>query len=140
MAINRWLVIVIISVVLAIGLIVVVMNIERQPIEEDEFDERYLPAIRIVVHNGTGFRRLANEVRQSMFGKNIDVVGVGNTRNFNYDETIIVVKHDDETELRRLMRMTGVRNVIYAVNENFHVPFILIVGRDYHLFFDIERN
>ena len=140
MAIRKWLVIIIISVVVSIGLFVVFINIEHQQYVEDEFDERYLLAIRVVVHNGTGFRGVANEVRQSLFGKNIEVVGVGNTRRFVYDETIIVVKHDNELELRRLKRMTGIENVIYAVNENYYVPFIIIAGRDYQRFFDAGVN
>ena len=133
-------VIVIVSIIVSIGLFLIIRSYESQPYEEDDIDERYLPAIRIVVHNGCGFRGVANNVRQSLFGKNIEVVAVGNTRQFIYDETIIVVKHDSEMELRRLKRMTGIENVIYAVNENYYVPFIIIAGRDYQRFFSAGMN
>jgi len=108
---------------------------ESKKVVDDILDEAYMPAIRIFVHNGSGFRGVANNIRQSVFGRNIEVVGVGNTRQFIYDETVIVVKHDDETELIRLKRMTGIENVIYAVNSNYYVPFIIIAGRDYQRFF-----
>ena len=132
--------ILVISILLTIGLFIALRNCEYYSTVEDEWDERYLPAIRVVVHNGCGFVGVANNVRHSLFGKNIDVVGVGNTRRFIYDETIIVVKHGDEMELRRLKRMTGIENVIYAVNENFFVPFIIIAGRDYRRFFGAHAN
>jgi len=117
-------------------LLIVVADYDRRDIDDDEFDERNFPAIRVVVHNGCGFMGVANNVRRHLFDKNIDVVGVGNTRRFIYDETLIVVKHNDEVDLRRLQRMTGIENVIYAVNENYFVPFIIIAGRDYQRFFD----
>jgi ABC-type uncharacterized transport system ATPase component len=101
----------------------------------EEWDEDHGEAIQVIVHNGSGFRGVANYVRQSLVGGKIEVVGIGNTRRFIYDESIIVVKHNNDLDLRRLKRMTGIENVIYAVNENYHVPFIIIAGRDYQVYF-----
>ena len=135
MAKRIILIVIIASILVSIGIVVFMSGYESKKVVDDILDEAYMPAIRIYVHNGSGFRGVANNVRQSVFGKNIEVVGVGNTRKFIYDETVIVVKHDDETELIRLKRMTGVENVIYAVNSNYYVPFIIIAGRDYQRFF-----
>lgn len=136
MAKNTWLIILVSIIIASVILLIVVADYDRRDIDDDEFDERNFPAIRVVVHNGCGFMGVANNVRRHLFDKNIDVVGVGNTRRFIYDETLIVVKHNDEVDLRRLQRMTGIENVIYAVNENYFVPFIIIAGRDYQRFFD----
>ena len=135
MAKRTILIVTIASIIISIGIVIFMFRYEPKKVVDDILDEAYMPAIRIVVHNGSGFRGVANNIRQSVFGKNIEVVGVGNTRRFIYDETIIVVKHDDETELIRLKRMTGIENVIYAVNTNYYVPFIVIAGRDYQRFF-----
>ena len=140
MAKSTWLITLIIIIVLSIGLFILLLSIDSKRVEENEFDERNYPAIRVVVHNGCGYVGVANNVRRYLFDKNIDVVGVGNTRRFIYDETIIVVKHEDDVDLRRLQNMTGIPNVIYAINENYFVPFIIIAGRDYQRYFNINRN
>ena len=99
------------------------------------FHESNFPAIRVVVYNGCGFVGVASHVREYLSEKNVDVVSVGNTRKFVHKESLIVVKQYDEIDLKRLKRITGIPNVIFAINEDFNVPFIIIAGRDYQRYF-----
>jgi hypothetical protein len=131
---HKYLIALIIFIILSV-IIVVIINKTDENYFEDPFPESDFPSIRIMVHNGCGFTGVAQNIRNSLIGKNIDVVEIGNTRRFIYNETIIVVKHDDPEDLLRLKRMTGIENVIYAVNQNYFVPFIIIAGRDYQKYF-----
>ncbi|MCL2065245.1 MAG: LytR C-terminal domain-containing protein [Candidatus Cloacimonetes bacterium] len=125
-------VIILASIMLYIGI-----NSKDRRETESYLSESDFPSIRIMIQNGCGFVGVAQNVRNAVSQKNIDVVGVSNSRKFIYNETIIIVKHDDEIDLQRLKNMTGIENVIYAVNENYFVPFIIIAGRDYQRFFGL---
>ena len=123
-----------VSISLLILTILVILSIEKKE-NNDLFTDNYFPYIRVMIQNGCGFTGVANNVRNSVSDMNIDVVEVGNARQFIYNETLIVVKHNDEQDLKRLQNMTGIKNVIYAINENYFVPFIIIAGRDYQTYF-----
>lgn len=102
-------------------------DIEQELLSEDN----YLP-IRVWVYNGCGFDGVANNLKNYLHPLNVDVVYTRSAQRFIYDETIIVVKKLDELELKRLQRITGITNVIYATNDTFEVPFIIIAGKDYN--------
>jgi glutamate dehydrogenase/leucine dehydrogenase len=123
-----------IIIILAIGSALYFSHYYKQKVEEEEL-ERYFPSIKIMVQNGCGYAGVANNVRRFLHDKNVDVVRVSNAQRFIYDETIIVVKHNDDEELKRLQKITGINNVIYAVNEQYFVPYIIIAGRDYQKYF-----
>jgi hypothetical protein len=122
--------------------IVVYFTTVYSSVEEVLFDETQFPAIQVLIYNGCGFTGVANNVRAyiSRNNLNINVVGIGNTRRFVYEESLIVVKHYDRLDLRRLQSMTGIQNVAFAINENYIAPFIIIAGRDYQTFFYTEWN
>jgi hypothetical protein len=125
----------IIILITSILTVVAIYNSKNKDIVESDSMDKYYPAIKIVVQNGCGFSGVANNVKHSLADKNVDVVNVNNTRKFIYDETLIVVKHNDEDDLRRLKSITGINNVIYAVNDSYIVPFIVIAGKDYQNYF-----
>jgi len=131
---NSYILLSLFFLVLAIGLILLIKSCSKKD-ANDYLSESNFPSIKIMVQNGCGFNGVAQNVRNSLINKNIDVVGIGNSRKFIYDESLIVVKHDDEVDLRRLKNMTGIENVIYAVDENYFVPFIIVAGKDYQKFF-----
>ena len=116
-----------------------VLNIKTRENDELLSEDSY-PSIKIMVYNGCGFSGVANNVRNYLQTKNIDVVGTRNTQRFVYDETLIVVKKNDEVDLKRLIKMTSIENVIYATNDNFDVPFIIIAGKDYQKYFKINNR
>jgi hypothetical protein len=97
--------------------------------------ELQLPAIKVALINGCGYQGVANNIAEAMTDKNIDVVQVANARKFIYKESIIVVKIPDNDDLQRLKEMTGINQVIYAVNNSSQVPFFIIAGKDYQKYF-----
>ena len=133
---RKWIIIIILASVVSVSTLFLLLNVGKRKIVSDLLDENNYPAIKIIVQNGSGFSGVANNVKDNLFGKNIEVVGVGNARKFVYDETIIIVKHGDNIDLKRIQNMTGIENVIYAVNENYFVPFIIVAGRDYQKYFN----
>ena len=114
----------------------------NRKIEEKDglLSEDNYPSIKIMVYNGCGFSGVANNVKNYLQTKNIDVVNTRNTQRFVYDETLIVVKKNDEIDLKRLQKMTGIEHVIYATNDNFDVPFIIIAGKDYQKYFKVNNR
>jgi hypothetical protein len=100
-------------------------NQEHREIEES------LPAIRVRVLNGIGFKGIASEMSDYLKRYNIDVIGVGNADKFVYNRTIIVVKHDDEYDLARLMKYTGISRRVYAYSEHSVESFQIVLGHDY---------
>ena len=99
----------------------------------DEFEDydNTLPAIRIRILNGCGFKGAAAEMRNHLSQYNVDIVGIGNADRFVYDKTIIVVKQDDHQDLERLMRYTDIDRRVYALSDDSVESFQIIVGRDY---------
>jgi hypothetical protein len=102
--------------------------------QKPKTDELF-PAIKIGLVNGCGYQGVAANIADFLDNKNIDVVQVANARKFIYKETIIVVKQDDEVELKRLMTITGIKQVIYSLNETYPVSFLIIAGKDYQTYF-----
>jgi len=98
--------------------------------EEVEVEDNF-PAITVKVINGCGFQGVAANFRDFLVRYNIDVRGTENARKFIFNRTIIVVKHEDEQDLQRLMRYTGITRRIYALSEHSNEAFHIIVGNDY---------
>lgn len=137
---SVWLILLIVLFIASVSLFVIIRHFDKDTVHQSILSENNYPAIKIMVHNGCGFSGVAGNIRNYLSGKNIEVIGVGNTRKFIYDESVIVVKHDDDVDLKRLQRMTGIENVIYAINNNYFVPFIIIAGKDYQQYFNLENK
>jgi len=103
-------------------------------------NEEIYPAIQVIIQNGCGFSGIAFNLKNSLHEMNIDVVDIGNTSKFIYDETLIVVKHNDPEDLQRLKKITQIENVVYALNDEYLVPFIIITGKDYQKYFHFPKN
>jgi len=130
----KWRVITIASL-LAIVLIIVWVCFQSARNDDQKISQKYALSIKVSVQNGCGFTGVASHIRRSLADKSVDVISTGNARKFIYEETIIVVKLDEPDELKRLQSITGIKNVIYAENSNYPVPFIIIAGRDYQNYF-----
>jgi len=104
--------------------------------KQETLQHDHLPAIRIKVLNGCGFRKAASEMRDHLLQHNIDVISVGNADNFIYNRTIIVVKKDDKQDLDRLMNYTNIKRRIYALCNDSVESFQIIVGKDYRTYMD----
>ena len=102
--------------------------------------EGTLPSIKIILLNGCGFQGITHNVEVDMKEMNIEIIGRENAHRFIYDQTLIVVKTKHTEDLERLKRMTGISNVIYAVNDSYPVPYLIILGKDYTNFFPEEEQ
>ena len=140
---NKFFLVTFISIffIMLIGISFIYIQVSGRKTEIISEDiEEIFPAIRIFIYNGCGFQGVANRINEYLLDVNIDVVNTRNAQRFVHDKTLIVVKHDDEKDLQRLKNMTGIENIIYAVNSNFEVPFIIIAGKDYEKFFNVNNK
>lgn len=99
--------------------------------ETVRYDEKNLPAIKVVVRNGCGIENLAADYTNHIRDENIDVLHVGDMPHPIYNKSLIEAKSDDEQDLQRLQRMTGIKRHTLAVDPSFEAEFIIILGRDY---------
>lgn len=114
-----------------------VVVITKRSSQEDvavEQDVTLLP-IRIKVLNGCGFNGLARKVSNSLNRDIVDVLDVGNTLHAIYNKSIIVVKTENEDDLKRLQKYTGINRFVYATNKFSDADFIIILGHDYEKYF-----
>jgi len=105
---------------------------------EDEIVE--ITSLKLSILNGCGVKGAASEVKENLINKNIenmDIISWENVKSnkFIYGKSIIVVKRNDETKLKYLMKITGISRRIYAFDENTIEDFQIILGRDYRTYF-----
>ncbi|MBP7562312.1 MAG: LytR C-terminal domain-containing protein [Candidatus Cloacimonetes bacterium] len=131
---KKILIIISILIILGCGLYFYFVIYPKMKDKTDHTEEQY-PAIKIGLVNGCGYQGVAGNIAEAMTDKNIDVVQISNARKFIYKESVIVVKIDDKNELERLKKMTGITHVIYALNDTYPVPFLIIAGKDYQTYF-----
>ncbi len=93
--------------------------------------EAGMPAIKVRVLNGCGYVRLASDYAHHISAKNIEVVELGDTPRPIYDKSVIVVRREDEVDLQRLQKMTGIKRFTYVLSDAAKTDFDIIIGRDY---------
>jgi hypothetical protein len=97
---------------------------------EKQDPESSLPAIKVIVANGCGYENLATDYSNYIGDQNIDVVQLRDMPNPIYDKSIIVMQIEDEQDLMRLKKMTGIQHHTVAIKEDADAQFIIILGRD----------
>ncbi|MBW6514357.1 MAG: LytR C-terminal domain-containing protein [Candidatus Syntrophosphaera sp.] len=124
-----------IILVLALALLVFVyLRFLAPHLGSQEYDEKNLPAIKVMVKNGCGYEKLASDYANHIRYKNIDVVGLGDMPHPIYNKSLIEVKQDDRQDLQRLQKMTGIQRFVLAEDPGSEAPFVIIVGADYEDF------
>ncbi|MFA5498943.1 MAG: LytR C-terminal domain-containing protein [Candidatus Cloacimonadia bacterium] len=114
-----------------ISLIVLIFALLGACQKSGEEEKDLLPAVKVRILNGCGISGVASEFSDFLTKHNVDVIGVGNSRKFIYDKTIIIVKRDDEQDLNRLIKYTGITRRAFAVENDSEEDFQIIIGRDY---------
>lgn len=97
-------------------------------------EEAKMPAIKVIVSNGCGYEQLATDYAEYISKLNIEVVKLTDTPKPIYDKSLIVVRKQDDQDLKRLQVMTGIQRYTLALSEASEAPFIIILGRDYQEF------
>lgn len=103
-------------------------------LRQSGFEERDLPAIKVVVRNGCGIQELAADYTRYIRDKNIDVLYVGDTPHPIYNKSLIVARTGDRQDLERLQRMTGIQRHTLAIDPGYEAGFEIILGRDFEEF------
>jgi hypothetical protein len=128
---NKWAVIIAIIAGLAvIGTLVFFLFLKKSP-ETVKEEVDLLPPVQVRMLNGCGISGAANIFTDALYYENILVVSTGNAGSFNYNKSVIIVKKDNQIDLTRLMKMTGIEDYTYALSEKETVPFLIIIGKDY---------
>lgn len=86
--------------------------------------------IQIEVLNGSGSPGVARRCAEGLRRMGVDVKFVGNADQFDYPNTILLVRRGRLEDLKRLGRRIGCRNVLEQVDEDLFVDGTLILGKD----------
>ena len=106
-----WIVISSFTAIITLSLILVISKCSMQG-NNSESPITEFPSIKIEVINGCGISGVASQIRRFLSDKNIDVLNVSNARLYIYEETFIIVKHNDEEDLKRLKDITKIKKVV----------------------------
>ena len=106
---------------------------EKANINEDKIA---VTSLKISILNGCGIDGAAKDVKEYLINKNIknlDIIAWENVERdmFIYGKTLIVIKKDDEEKLKYLMKITGIKRRIFALDPNTIEDMQIILGRDY---------
>ncbi len=126
--VHIWIILAVL-VVLAVSIYLINSGVIKFHDDADE-DEAKMPAIKVIITNGCGYENLATDYSNYIGTKNVDVVKLTDTKPI-YDKSIIVMLKDDEQDLQRLQKISGIQLFTKAINENADAQFIIILGRDY---------
>lgn len=128
-------IVIIISFIILVIIGAYVIYKMKQPKKVEVKEEVMLRPISVLVLNGCGFNGLARSVSNSFDRDIIEVIDIGNTPHSIYNKSLIVVKKQDEDNLRRLQEYTGIKRFVYATNDHSSADFIIILGYDYEKYF-----
>lgn len=126
------------ALLVVLAVLVTLINNGIIKIKGERLDpEATLPAIKVIIANGCGYENLATDYSEYISDLNIDVVKLKDMPNPIYDKSIIVMQVEDEQDLARLMKMTGIQHHTVALRDDADAQFIIILGRDIS---NIEKN
>ena len=135
---KRALLIVIAVLVLTLcSFFILFLKREKANISQDEL---LITSMKIKVLNGCGIDGAAKDVKEYLINKNIknlDIIAWENVERdmFIYGKTLIVIKKNDEEKLKYLMKITGIKRRIFALDPNTIEDLQIILGRDYKDYF-----
>lgn len=116
-----------------------ILFIKREKVNISQ-DELVTTSVKITVLNGCGIDGAAKDVKEYLINKNIknlDIIAWENVERdmFIYGKTLIVIKKNDEEKLKYLMKITGIKRRIFALDPNTIEDLQIILGRDYKDYF-----
>ncbi len=131
---HRRILIMILILLLAVAAAIFLFTRLHRASGRTDPSETRMPAIKVVLSNGCGYENLAQDYASYIKDQNIEVVRLTSTSKPIYDVSVIVNRHGDDEDLRRLQAMTGIQRFTVATNPDFDAPFLIILGRDYEYF------
>ena len=98
--------------------------------------------MRVEVLNGCGVNRLAIKVTNILRKKGFNVVQVGNTKNQDFEETVVMERSNENmVNANYFAKQIGCRNIDKDVDPALYIEITLIIGQDYKkIFSDVEKE
>lgn len=98
--------------------------------------------MRVEVLNGCGVNRLAIKVTNILRKKGFNVVQVGNTKNQDFEETVVMERSKENmANANYFAKQIGCRNIDKDVDPALYIEITLIIGQDYKkIFADVEKE
>lgn len=87
--------------------------------------------IRVEVLNGCGREGVALQLAQTLREEGLDVVNIGNARNFKYRKTLILNRSGEKELTRKIARVIGCGELQDSIEKKALVDVTVIIGRDY---------
>jgi hypothetical protein len=87
--------------------------------------------IRVEVLNGCGRGGVAFQVAQTLRKEGLDVVNIGNARNFKYRKTLILNRSGKKGMAKKISEMIGYGEPQDRIEKKALVDITVIIGRDY---------
>lgn len=84
----------------------------------------------IEILNGVGQPGIAHEAKRLLLQRGIDVIAVGNTTRFDYDESVLIARKRG-ADVERLGEVLGCRNIVVQIKYDSIEDASLILGADY---------
>ena len=85
---------------------------------------------QVAVLNGTGVNGVASAVALMLREFGVDVLIVDNADRFDYRESILIDRRGNPNLMKKLSRLTGVKQVVEQKSERSVVDATLIIGSD----------
>ena len=112
-------------------------DIPNQPrLAVEIYEKKPIMDIEVEILNGCGVSGLASKVSDLLRDNNIDVVRSENADNFNYTQTMLILRNENLEELNYVAKSLGLNptedpRVIHQPDESLSVDLTLILGKDF---------
>lgn len=87
--------------------------------------------IRVEVLNGCGVSGMASRLGMLLRGQGLDVLNVGNAKNFDYHKTLVLARTGKPELAYWVARLVGTENVLLDPEADRLVDVTIILGKDY---------
>jgi hypothetical protein len=95
-----------------------------------------LSILRVEVLNGCGVPKLARAVSWELRRLGFDVVNVGDARQTDFDETVVIERRDKTLRnAKRVAQKIGCKKIVEDVDSTRYLEATLILGMDYQKYF-----
>ena len=110
------------------------------PLSMPNYDTSELKNIEAEVLNGCGISGIAQQFTDYLRKNYVDVIRTENADNFNYEETIVILRRGDVEKVKEIARILAISpsdsiRVIVDTDESLLTDVTIIIGSDY---LDIE--
>ena len=111
-------------------------NIPEPRLAVEIYEKKPVMDIEVEILNGCGVAGLASKVSDLLRDNNIDVVRSENADNFNYTQTMLILRNENLEELNYVAKSLGLNptedpRVIHQPDESLSVDLTLILGKDF---------